>query len=266
MITDNVTMVYFSPTGTTRTVLSGIARGMGCDEVQTIDITLPQGREEPLRMSASDLLLIGVPVYMGRVPALIHEWLVSLRLHQTPTVCVVVYGNRVYEDALLELTDIVRGCGGIPIAGGAFIGEHSFSTTATPTAAGRPDAGDMQVAETFGREIREKIRSVPDRGPLSEVNVPGTHTYRGSPALWTVDFIAVSDRCRSCGLCAEVCPAGAIDPGRSSSINQEACITCCACIRRCPVHAREMKPGLVMEASERLSTLYPEPKVPEYYL
>ena len=75
-------------------------------------------------MSASDLLLIGVPVYMGRVPALIHEWLVSLRLHQTPTVCVVVYGNRVYEDALLELTDIVRGCGGIPIAGGAFIGEQ----------------------------------------------------------------------------------------------------------------------------------------------
>ena len=50
-----------------------------------------------------------------------------LQAHNTPAVCVVVYGNRAYDDALLELKDILTERGCRPIAGAAFIGEHSFS-------------------------------------------------------------------------------------------------------------------------------------------
>lgn len=69
---------------------------------------------------------------MGRVPALLIEWLNTIQAHDTPTVCVVVYGNRVYDDALLELEDMVTTCGGIPIACAAYVGEHSFSSSETP--------------------------------------------------------------------------------------------------------------------------------------
>lgn len=259
-------LVYFSPTKTTKTVCKEIVKGIEPENIKEIDITTPRNRKEFLQADADDLVVIGVPVYMGRVPALITGWLSAMELHGARTVCVVVYGNRVYEDALLELTDIVRACGGIPVAGGAFIGEHSFSIPETPTAAGRPDLRDLSYAQEFGQKIREKMQVVGSSAGPSDVQVPGERPYRGDSTLWNVDFIAVNKKCIQCGICAEGCPAGAIDPSDSAVIDTNRCITCCACIRNCPNQAREMKPGLVRDASLRLFTLYHEPKTPEYFL
>lgn len=266
MIIKNVKLVYFSPTGTTKKVVHSITRGIDPENVENIDITRPEARKQSLRITEDELLVIGVPVYMGRVPALIIEWLNTIQAQNTRAVCVVVYGNRTYEDAMLELNNIIMKRGCIPIAGGAFIGEHSFSQPETPTAMGRPDTNDVRHAEEFGRKIREKIESVSSISGLSEVDIPGIYPYRGDSTLWKVDFISVSNGCTSCGVCAENCPTGAIDSENSSIINQDTCITCCACIKNCPEHARTMKPGLVREASVRLYTLYKDPKMSEYYL
>jgi ferredoxin len=259
-------LVYFSPTGTTKTVVQSIARGINHSTVELLDITRPEERIQPLQTSEKELLIIGVPVYMGRVPALLTEWLHVIKAQNTPAVCVVVYGNRVYEDALLELKDILTLCGCKPIAGAAYIGEHSFSNDETPTAKDRPDASDVHHAESFGRKIREKLNTIPSVDDIPEVNIPGCHPYRGDSRLWTVDFIVVSDACIQCGICAEGCPVGAIDPENSNLIDTKKCITCCACIKHCPKHARTMKSGLVRDASLRLSTLYKERKEPEYFL
>jgi ferredoxin len=263
---ESVKLVYFSPTQTTKTVVREIARGVDYGTVEDIDITRPGARKHPLQTSEKELLILGVPVYMGRVPALLTEWLHAIKAHNTPAVCVVVYGNRVYEDALLELKDILAERGCKPVAGGAWIGEHSFSRAETPTAEGRPDAGDLKHAEWFGQKIREKLRSVSSADRIPVVTLPGCHPYRGDPKLWAVDFIAVGDACIRCGICAEGCPAGAIDPENSHGIDTGKCITCCACIRHCPRHARTMKPGLVRDASVRLHTLYNGRKEPEYFL
>jgi flavodoxin len=158
---ESAKLVYFSPTGTTKAVVQEIARGINPSTVEQIDITTPGARLQPLRTSENELLIIGVPVYMGRVPALLNEWLHAISAQNTPAVCVVVYGNRVYEDALIELKDILTRCGCTPIAGAAYIGEHSFSTDETPTAKDRPDARDLHHAESFGRKIQEKINTVP---------------------------------------------------------------------------------------------------------
>lgn len=262
---ESAKLVFFSPTGTTKAVVQGIGRGINPSTMELIDITTPNARKEPLETSENDLLVVAVPVYMGRVPALLNDWLIAIQANNTPTVCVVVYGNRVYDNALLELKDIVVKCGAIPIGGAAYIGEHSFSNSETPSR-GRPDEDDLNHAEAFGQKIREKLQTFSSISQLSEVSIPGRYPYGGVTELWDVDFIAVDDQCSQCGVCAEVCPVGAVDSQNSTNIDQEKCITCCACLKSCTQNARSMKPGLVKDAQGRINKLYIERKKPEYYL
>ena len=76
----------------------------------------------------------------------------------------------------------------------------------------------------------------------------------------------MNDQCIDCGICAEVCPMGAVDSQNSALIDTEKCITCCACIKRCPQNARSMKPSPVKDAQKRVNTLFREQKKPEYFL
>ena len=80
----SVKLVYFSPTGTTKAAVRGIARGIPCSSVEERDITRPDAREQSLQTSEQDLLIVGVPVYMGRVPALAAQWLQKLQAQNTP--------------------------------------------------------------------------------------------------------------------------------------------------------------------------------------
>lgn len=259
-------LAFFSPTGTSKRVLKGIADGLAFDHMDFIDVTPPEARSNPLIVAQHELLVIAVPVYMGRVPALLYEWLNAIQARNTPAVCVVVYGNRAFENSLLELKDILFNRGCIPIAGAAYIGEHSFSKSDTPVASGRPDENDLVHAKEFGRKVQEKIRSADALSVSLVPEIPGSFPYGGVNQLWDVDFIAVNDDCIQCGVCADVCPMGAVDPNNSTVIDNKKCITCCACIKKCPQNARSMKQSPVQEAATRLYTLHREPKMPECYL
>lgn len=107
-----------------------------------------------------ELTVVAVPVYGGRVAETAVERLRNFRADQAPVVPVVVYGNRDYEDALLELSDLLKEKGFVPVAAAAFIGEHSFSRPDMPVAAGRPDEEDLRKAMAFGLQIREYLSQI----------------------------------------------------------------------------------------------------------
>lgn len=250
-----VRLVCFSPTGTTKAIVQNIANGLKCNNIELIDITRPVDREQLLRTKEDELLIVALPVYMGRLPALLSGWLHSIKAESTPAVCVVVYGNHAYEDALLELKDVLISCGCKPFAGAAYIGEHSFSSEELPSSAGRPDVSDLCHAELFGHKIQEKLLSFTTVDDITDVIVPGNFPYGGVTDLWKVDFISVNKACLQCGICAEGCPTGAIAPGNSKLIDIQRCTLCCACIKNCPQNGKAMKPGLMKEAAIRCTKL-----------
>lgn len=124
--------VYFSPTHATRKIVETVCQTInGQLEIEKItyyDLTLPGGRtgDAPV-FEADDFLVLGMPVYGGRVPALMEPFMAELKSNGAKAVIIGVYGNRAYEDALREIDDALSQNGFKVVAAAAFIGEHSLS-------------------------------------------------------------------------------------------------------------------------------------------
>lgn len=260
-------MVYFSPTQTTQKVLESIAHGMDVNEVVHFDLTYPQSEEQTLEAFSDEVVIIGSPVYAGRLPVVVVERFKRLKgHHNTLAILVVVYGNREFEDALLELKNLAIDAGFIPIAGGAFIGEHSFSTEETPVAQGRPDRLDLQNAMEFGQEIKEKIKTLSRSNVQIDLEIPGNFPYKEGMPANTVAPVTHEALCGMCGECIGVCPTGAIFFEDSIKTKVELCIRCCACIRECPHEARVIEDENWKAVGARLNTNCSVRKEPKYFL
>ena len=266
MEVDSVRLVYFSPTGTSRKVAEAVARGMGAP-IDHVDLTRPDAGEQEFEAFGSEMALISMPVWAGRVPREAVRRFRRLRADNTPAVLTVVYGNRAYEDALLELSDLALEAGFTPVAGGAFIGEHSYSTTEKPTAHGRPDPKDLRLASQLGRRVKDKLAGIEGPQDIPPLVVPGNRPYRdgdwdpGEP----MDPTTEEELCIKCGRCAEACPTAAVTVEETVDTDSESCIWCCACVKVCPTQARVMRP-YTHKLSEWLHTNRGGYKEPETYL
>jgi len=259
-----VRLVYFSPTHTTERVLEAIARGTRAGEIGRIDLTPPEA-DGAFEVSGDELAIIGAPVYGGRIPPEAARRLRQVRGSLTAAVPVVVYGNRAYEDALLELCDLVTERGFVPVAAGAFIGEHSFSTAAVPLAHGRPDAEDLRCAAAFGMRVGEALETLGALDRVPALQVPGRRPYKEIGSGRPVAPVTREVACTRCGTCAAVCPTGAVTVAGAVSTDAEACILCCACVKSCTTGARALVGERIRRSMAWLSAHCAERKEPETY-
>ncbi|MFH0784585.1 MAG: EFR1 family ferrodoxin [Pseudomonadota bacterium] len=242
-------LIYFSATGTTQKILKsivqGIAQGIAVEDVEHINLTLPEAVEQTIPPFSNELVIIGAPVYGGRLPVAAIKRFKRLKANKTLAVLIVVYGNRDFEDALLELKNLATELGFNPVAGGAFIGEHSFATKDVPIANGRPDSLDIQKAIAFGQKIKNKINLLEFSTTIKDLKIPGKFPYEAAGARpMAVSPVTKEDTCTVCGTCASVCPTAAIVINGSVATKIELCIRCCACIKNCPTDSRVMEDGM----------------------
>ena len=261
----SVKLIYFSPTGTTKKILESIAGGFKVNSIEHLDLTPPEEKIHMFNEWNNVLSIIGVPVYGGRVPVEAISRLQRLKANNTPAVIVVVYGNRDYDDAILELYNITTELGFNTIAAGAFLGEHQILRIAR----GRPDIKDLKKAQTFGKKIFSKLQNITYIEGVSPLEIPGNYPYIELPSakdLLETCPTTKEEQCIKCSTCIEVCPTAAISLDDTVITNIDTCVMCFACIKNCPTQARIIDTPLLSKYVEYANNNFAKRKEPEIFL
>lgn len=231
---NNVYSVYFSPSGSTKKVADCVSAQFD-KEVKSIDL-LREPLKDKVQLGENDLLIVSMPVFSGRIPKVCPDMLKKIYGNNSVAITIAVYGNRDYDDALLEMNDILKENGFKILSSAAIIGQHSIFTN---VATNRPDEKDIDVMTNFVGKCKQKINNYKNINEIVDINVKGNRPYKPTKSLKFKPL--VNDNCTSCGLCAEVCPVNAIDKDNPKVTNNELCFTCTACISVCPFNARTLE-------------------------
>ncbi|MDO4541416.1 MAG: 4Fe-4S binding protein [Bacillota bacterium] len=227
---NKVTAVVFSPTAGTKKYVVAVGTELGMPW-RMIDLTQPENRKRELVFGSDDLVIFGAPVYYGRLPKVDGGLFANVRGNNTPAIFNVSYGNRDYDDALLEEKEILEAGGFKGIAAAAWVAPHSFSEK---IAAGRPDEDDKEAVSRFGQTVKELLA----KDTIGPLRVPGNRPYHDFQPLTL--YPTGNDNCVDCRTCVSLCPTDAIDDSEPTKTEANKCILCMACVRQCPWEARNV--------------------------
>jgi len=239
----SIYQITFSPTGGTKKVSDVFTKAFRHDSIQ-IDLMNTTVDFSSYRFKADDICIFAVPSYGGRVPEIAISRLNQMWGEHSKAILISTYGNRAYEDTLLELKETLGKCGFSCIAAIAAVSEHSimhqFGT-------GRPDESDCNELTSFSEKIQHKIK---EGNTSNNIVVPGKHPYRDYKG---VPFKPKAGKaCIKCGICATKCPVSAIPMNNPSKTNESVCISCMRCIVVCPYNARNINRLILTIAAQKM--------------
>lgn len=252
---NQLNVVYFSASGTTKAIAATLTENLR-GEITEYDL-LRQSPEQPVVFEKNTPVIFALPVFAGCIPALCVDSLKKFKGDSTPAVAVVVYGNREYDDALLELTDILKANNFVTVAAAAFIAQHSIFTV---VAGGRPDSQDKEAVKIFGQKCEKAFESFTG---MEKVVVKGSFPYK-QPGI--IPFKPTGNsKCNACGACVKICPVKAITTETPRKTDESRCTACTACIATCPQKARAFRGTLYAAAGKIFSTKNMNRREPEFF-
>ncbi|MBN1777057.1 MAG: 4Fe-4S binding protein [Clostridiales bacterium] len=247
----NTAKIYFSPTGNTKKSVDAMAAAVG-GNILDHDVTVDRDGA-PCVFTAEDFAVFGMPVYGGRIPIAARDRLLRFRGKQTPCIVLVTYGNRHYDDALVELADLVQAQGFVVKGAAALVGRHTYGDIQ----AGRPGADDLAADAAFARKAAANAVVTPP-------DIYGNRPYRDGGGGGGFRPLT-SENCTACGICVSNCPMQAIGAD-CRTIDDSLCISCFRCIRKCPESAKHMNTADYLAFAESFSEQLKARRENEYFL
>ena len=249
----NLTTVFFSPSETTKKVVSQIADNFEEEKV-ICDLLYFNGEKN---FESDDIVIVGMPVFAGRIPKIARERLSNLTGDNTKAIAVVNYGNAHVTDALIELVDLLKENNFDVIAAASTISHHSIFDG---VAVGRPDGADIEKINEFAQKCIEKIED----GSSLDAEIPGNRPYVDYKQL---PFVVSCDeaKCVFCLECVGVCPEKAIPDDDPADVDLELCSRCTSCINICPENARAFIGDAFEATKPKFESANAERKEPEFY-
>lgn len=240
--------IIFSPTGGVEKCADIFCSNLG-GIWKEIDLSHPIS---PVSLKEEDLCIYAIPSFGGRVVPIATERLKGIQGNGAKAILLCVYGNRAYEDTLVEMQDTLNAQGFRCVAAVAALAEHSIMNQ---YATGRPNASDKSKLAEFAARISQNLDN-------TLTSLPGNRPYKEYKVVPMVPQLGES--CTGCGLCVEECPVSAI--GDDFIIDPAKCIGCMRCRSICPSQARFLDPERLAMLVGRLGPALEGKKENELFL
>ncbi len=254
--------IYFSPTGGTKKAADIVSQALADGRnVTEIDLSVPGEDYSRYQFKEGELCIVAVPSYGGRVPAIAVERVASMSGGGAKAILMAVYGNREFEDTLVELEDTLLAAGFTCVAAIGALAEHSI---ACQYGAGRPDKEDQAKLQEFAVEIKRHLSGEHMTEESDSSWIPGKRPYKPFGIVSLKPW--ADDTCTMCGSCAAKCPVQAIPAENPRETNTEICIACMRCRSICPVHARKLDQTVLDGLVQRLAKVCRDRKENTLYL
>jgi ferredoxin len=236
-----IALIYFSPTGNTRTVAKRIKKILQEFEgnISEFDITSYDDRDIVIDLSKYDACFFGFPVHGWRVPKLLREWFQTLDGLGTKCSAFFTYGGINPGVAHYDIQQILQVQGFHLLSTAEFLGEHTYNIAGWEAAVNRPDETDLNVAEQYTkltyRKFQQNGTTLPSFKKPSITDKKLEKIENRPKKIVPIPEIE-SELCTKCGTCVRKCPTSAIEL-ESLSIKSTNCIRCYRCVNECPEKA-----------------------------
>jgi len=201
----------------------------------------------PEIVPATERVGIVCPVYFAGLPVMVAEFAERLNLQNAVySFGLVTLGGGGGKSALHQLDSILKRKNGKGLdAGFTVLMPSNYILLYNPPAGEMQEnilaKADKQIADIAGKIAKSEAQKLPS--PALERLFHLIAYPRFTSHVHTDDEkFSVSESCTSCGVCAEVCPAGNIELIEGKPAWKHHCEMCCGCIHLCPEGAIEAGP------------------------